>query len=240
MDNLLEKNITISPDAWNNIKRLCQAGKKLEAVKFYKLNTNKSLKESKEDVEYICNKEGIIITNKFPKGLKIAIPIILILFIIIIVSTCGKTDSDKTSNSSSQETNKIVKQGEILHTQYFDIRVNQCTSQNELITEDGLTDLKPEQGSKFIIVDVTFKNTSTESRMMFEGALIINYNGKDYTFDKNETIMSDGYGLFLEEINPLTSKRTKLVYKVPDELKGKLYYNPGRADVDQVIFLGTI
>lgn len=76
--------------------------------------------------------------------------------------------------------------------------------------------------------------------MLIDGELLINYNGKDYTFDKAETILAEGYGLLLEQINPLTTKKTKLVYKVPSELRGSIFWKPGRARSDEIILLGDI
>ncbi len=63
---------------------------------------------------------------------------------------------------------------------------------------------------------------------------------KDYEFDKSETVMAEGFGLFLDQINPLTSKTTKLVYKLPAEIKGPAYYEPGRASDNESIYLGDL
>jgi len=63
--------------------------------------------------------------------------------------------------------------------------------------------------------------------MLMDGSVWINYNGKDYEFDKSESIMAEGWGLFLDQINPLISKTTNLVYKIPAEIKGDIYWQPG-------------
>ncbi len=87
---------------------------------------------------------------------------------------------------------------------------------------------------------MSFKNTSEESRMLMDGVVIINYNGKDYNFDKSETVMADGWGLLLDQINPLTTKTTKLVYKIPTEITGNAYYKPSRSGSNDIIDLGII
>ena len=74
--------------------------------------------------------------------------------------------------------------------------------------------------------------------MLMDGVVIINYNGKDYNFDKSETVMADGWGLLLDQINPLTTKTTKLVYKIPAEITGNATYKPGRGSSE--FYLGTI
>ena len=76
--------------------------------------------------------------------------------------------------------------------------------------------------------------------MLTDGSVWVNYNGKDYEFDKSETIMAEGYGLLLDQINPLTSKTTNLVYKIPAEVKGEAYWQPGRASDDERILLGKL
>ena len=91
-----------------------------------------------------------------------------------------------------------------------------------------------------IIINVTFKNTDNESRTILDGSVHIKYNGTDYNFDKSEPIMADGWGIFLDQINPLTSKTTKLVYKLPTEITGEAYYNPGRSESNQLIDVGSI
>lgn len=118
--------------------------------------------------------------------------------------------------------------------------VSKASVVNKVNTGNQFSDLKSEPGTKYLVLDVTFKNTDSESRMLTDGEVHITYNGKDYNFDKSETIMAEGYGLFLDQINPLTQKSTKLVYKLPEEINGVAYYNPGRASGDEVISLGNI
>ena len=112
--------------------------------------------------------------------------------------------------------------------------------ENSVSTGNQFSDLKPESGTRYLIINTTFKNTSNESRMLMDGEVLVNYNGKDYTFDKSETVMAGGYGLMLDQINPLTAKTTNLVYKIPAELKGTAYYNPARSGSDDLIDLGNI
>ena len=87
---------------------------------------------------------------------------------------------------------------------------------------------------------VTFKNTDKESRMLEDGIVLINYNGQEYKFDKSETIMADGWGLFLDQLNPMISKTTNLVYKIPAEISGQAYYMPGRNSDDVKFSLGEL
>ena len=120
------------------------------------------------------------------------------------------------------------------------ITVNKVSLEDRVNTGNEFADLKPEQGNLYLIINASFKNTDNESRMLMDGSVWINYNGKNYEFDKAETVMLEGWGLLLDQINPLTTKTTNLVYKIPAEIKGNAYWQPGRADSDQKILLGNL
>ena len=169
-----------------------------------------------------------------------------VLVVIGIISNAGKDKKGKEDNNSSSSTEQTaeaptgVKVGEVLKTDYFDITVNKAEVKDRVSTGNEFSDLKPESGNSYLIINATFKNTDSESRMLMDGSVWINYNGKDYEFDKSETVMAEGWGVLLDQINPLTSKTTNLVYKIPTEVKGDAYWQPGRSDDDQRILLGTL
>lgn len=158
-----------------------------------------------------------------------------------ISSGSGKesNDSDNSSNTEQKATSNIGV-GQVLQTDYFEITANKVSVKNSVSTGNEFADLKAEQGNKYLIINATFKNIDKESRMLTDGSVFINYNGKDYEFDKAETVMLEGWGTMLDQINPLTSKTTNLVYKLPAEITGTALWNPGRSDGDQTINLGEI
>jgi hypothetical protein len=148
-------------------------------------------------------------------------------------SSGGGTSSEQTATAS-------VGVGQPLQTEYFAVTANKVSVKDRVSTGNEFADLKAEPGNKYLIINATFKNTDQESRMIMDGSVWINYNGKDYEFDKSETVMLEGWGTMLDQINPLTSKTTNLVYKIPAEIKGTALWNPGRSDKDLVINLGEI
>ena len=183
------------------------------------------------------------------KGWKIGVTIIIAL---IVISQLGKNNdenvssSNSVSSSSAEQTERKSSEpirvgiGEVLQTNYFAITVNEVNFRDSVRTGNQFADLNPEQGNMYLIINVSFKNTDSESRMLMDGSVWINYNGRNYEFDKSETVLLEGWGLLLDQINPLTTKTTNLVYKIPAEIKGPVYWQPGRANKNQRIFLGDL
>jgi hypothetical protein len=153
-----------------------------------------------------------------------------------------KTEQDKKAPEPEQpKTSKYdYNKGDVLKTKYFDVTVNKAVLENSVQTGNEFANLEAEDGIRYLIINVTFKNTDKESRLIYDGMVIIKSDGKDYKFDKSETILLDGWGLFLDQINPMISKTTNLVYKIPNDIKGAVFYNPGRAEKKDLIFLGTL
>ena len=174
----------------------------------------------------------------------------MIFFIIGIMVIIGfyyyktniyvRDNHQATYHADETATNNVVTSGQPLKTEYFDVTVNSATISDEVNTGNEYSNIRSETGEKFLIINVTFKNTDNESRTILDGSVHIKYNGTDYNFDKSEPIMADGWGIFLDQINPLTSKTTKLVYKLPTEITGEAYYNPGRSESNQLIDVGSI
>lgn len=168
----------------------------------------------------------------------------LALFVFIAFGSIGDDKDSSSSNSSSvvsaDNTRSVKLVGETLSTEYFDVIVNKVSLQDQVNTGNQFADLKKEEGNQYLILNTTFKNTDNESRMIIDGEVLINYNGKEYLFDKSETVMLEGWGTMLEQLNPLTSKTTNLVYKIPNEISGQAFYRPGRSSSSDLIAIGNI
>jgi Domain of unknown function (DUF4352) len=159
--------------------------------------------------------------------------IIVITFLVIAFA------SSESSSTKSTATMEPVSVGQVGKTDYFEIIVNKVEINERVRTGNQFANLKAEPGNTYLIFNITFKNVDNESRMFTEGDVLINYNGKEYTFDHPETVMLEGWGTFLDQINPLTSKTTNLVYKIPSEITGNIFWRPGRNSSDVVFFLGN-
>lgn len=159
-------------------------------------------------------------------------------------SYIAEPEADSKNNAKTKKSKdaseNYAQVGETLNTRYFDVTVNDVSVKEKVDTGNMFANLEPEKGNNYLIINTTFKNTDTESRMIGEGYVMINYNGKDFKFDKSETLMIEGWGIFLDQINPLTSMTTNIVYKIPVEISGPSFYKPGRSDDDALIYLGKI
>lgn len=211
-------------------------------------STQQGQQSSSYQTQSASNPTSQIPKKKMGFGKKILIGLVILIAIIIIANTGKDTKSGSdTSNPSSSATTETstnstpaIGIGQTLKTDYFEVTVSKAGLTNKLNTGNEYTDEAAGQGNQFLVINTTFKNIDNESRMITDGSVFINYNGKDYEFDKSETIMAEGFGLMLDQINPLTSKTTKLVYKLPAEIKGPAYYKPGRASENERIFLGDL
>jgi hypothetical protein len=111
---------------------------------------------------------------------------------------------------------------------YFDVELKSCRVTSQLNTGNQFANPEVWEGSRFLVLDVAFKNKDKESRIPLPGSAFISVDGSIYEFDQPESIMARGYGVPLQGINPLVTYRTKLVYRVPDESFRDVFWQPGR------------
>lgn len=240
-------------DALRHSRYVSSQGKKQSISKHSQIPAKQAWYEKTGLVVLLCilffpvGLYGLWKNSSIAKGWKIAATILIALVVIAnlggdqkVSANTGAETQNTSESTTSAETSNRVNIGQPLQTDYFEITVNKAELQNSIDTGNEFSDLQPETDITYLVINATFKNTDNESRMIMDGSVWINYNGKDYEFDKSETIMAEGWGLMLEQINPLTSKTTNLVFKIPSEIKGEARWQPGRADDDEVIYLGQL
>jgi hypothetical protein len=123
---------------------------------------------------------------------------------------------------------------------YFEVATGKSQYGNTVGTGNRLAEPKQWEGSRFFIVNASFKNLDTESRLPVEGSLYITYNGKEYEFDSVETVMAEGYNIWFKKVNPLITMKTKIVYRIPDEIEGDVFWKPGRNPDDTRLWVGSV
>lgn len=154
------------------------------------------------------------------------------------VAAAGDSAPNAYNTYATSYLKGLQEKQEAMHGQigYFDVTVNDCTISQDINTGNRYTTVKPDPDARYLTVNATFKNTDNEGRLPAEGSLLITRDGKDYKFDTTETVMSDGYGIRLRSLNPLIKLTTKIVYKVPNELSGDVYWKPGRNVEDKKLW----
>lgn len=166
---------------------------------------------------------------------KILIGTVGIFVLIGIIGVVIGDESGTAEVKGTSTSDKIIRKGETLHTQYFDVTINKASIQNDVRTGNEFADLPKEAGNKYVVILLTLKNTDTESRLMFDGVLKVENNGKEYNYEQAEVVAADGFGI-TDNINPGVTKTTKVVYKVPADIKGKFWYEPGRGEGKLALF----
>ncbi|HEX2596191.1 MAG TPA: DUF4352 domain-containing protein [Luteimonas sp.] len=96
----------------------------------------------------------------------------------------------------------------------------------ERLQPSRFEDKEAAPGDTFIVLDVRVRNPGRETRVFNAGPLLIVAGGKEHRFDTPENILADGY-LLLEALKPAASVRGRIVYEVPADLSGAIYWLPG-------------
>jgi hypothetical protein len=92
----------------------------------------------------------------------------------------------------------------------------------------GLLSVEAQSGSTFLILQATFKNTSSSSQVIVPGSVLIDYEGRSYTFNIIEQVLGDPLEVPEAPINPLISQKVRIIYRIPDEISGKVRWQPGQ------------
>ncbi len=172
---------------------------------------------------------------------KIGLILGIIIFVVLAVgSVGGSSSSSSTSGSSSkssekssvssvdsakkEKTEKPVEMGKIGEpyvTNHFEVTVSKIQTVDSLKV-DTFTYLDKEEGVKYLIITVSAKNIANESKSLISAGKVILGDGEDkIQITSDETMLSEGYGAFLEGVNPKLTKKTKLVYKIPADYADK-------------------
>jgi hypothetical protein len=151
---------------------------------------------------------------------------IVIIVIILIIGYYWLFD--QSSNEYENHVRYTASIGEAITTDFFKIQLNEVYTTRKIDTGNPFSDVRAQNGNKFLVLDITFKNISNESRIFTPGNLQLVYNGQELQYDHQETVMADGWMTLLDQINPYTVKHTRIVYQIPLDLLGDIYWIPGR------------
>jgi hypothetical protein len=160
----------------------------------------------------------------------VAFGLIAILIVVAIIAFVkDKNKNVQNKKFSAIETSASLHEGstgEIAHTRFFDIVIDKVSFLESITDSSIMLNLPNEEGSHYMIAEITIKNIDAESKMMPEGELYVEGEKGNNFYQRPETIIAKGWGLLMENIPPGTTKKTKLVYKLPAELKATIFYYP--------------
>lgn len=179
-------------------------------------------------------------TKASPKKMGIGKKALLGLAGLFIIGALASLGDDGAATTGAATEAPAATAGQAIGTDYFDVTLHGYEVADAVETGNQFADLAPEDGTQYLVISATFKNKDTESRMIEGGSVFINVAGKLYEFDKAEPVMAEGWGAMLEQINPLTTYTTKLVYKIPTGIKGRLTWEPGRNSKNTQFLLGEV
>ncbi|TDF85510.1 hypothetical protein [Pseudomonas sp. H9] len=108
----------------------------------------------------------------------------------------------------------------------FVVTVDSCTT--SVNADFGVTSVSAQPGSRFLILQATFKNRSNTGQFIVPGVLLMNHAGKSYTYNVIEPVLGDPMGVPDGPINPLIAQKVRVVYRVSDEVSGKVRWQPGQ------------
>lgn len=167
----------------------------------------------------------------------------LIAILIVVAITALLKDKKKIMDKQAQaiaNSPQEVGIGAPLHTRYFDVTVEKTFASESIVDNSGPVSLPQENNIQYFVIAITLKNTDTESKMMPEGELHIQQDEVSVNHTPSETILAKGWGMYMENIAPGATIKTKLVYKVPAGIKGKVYYYPDKSYNNDRILLEVL
>lgn len=109
----------------------------------------------------------------------------------------------------------------------FDVKVNSCSARVSLGLRNRNHEPERWEGSRFYEVDISVKNIGRESKRPVAGSIFIVKDGVEYEYDTLVPVFADGYNFGSGRLNPLLTVRSKVVYRVPDDVNGEVFWGPG-------------
>lgn len=158
----------------------------------------------------------------------------LVVWIIVAFTSGNKSDSselnpEKASSKVKSEEIKPLSIGESAKYEEFLVTFNGFEIKNSFKVNNMVTwptSLGKEANAEYAVIDVSFKNESneTQSKMATGELWLIQSDNQKIIYDSEELIVWEGFGsTFLEAVAKQT-KRQKIAYKIPSDIKGHFYY----------------
>lgn len=112
--------------------------------------------------------------------------------------------------------------------EHFDVSVDSCEVRDTVGARNQAAEPDAWPDSRYLVIQAGFKNTDTEGRLPLAGSALLTMGGKTLEYDHTETVLEQGFGIGLRPVGPLLTLRTKIVYRIPREATGEIFWRPGR------------
>jgi hypothetical protein len=172
---------------------------------------------------------------------KIAFGLIAVLIVTAIVALVKEkrndTGDEMITVSADGKTAQEVNTGQSLHSRYFDVMIDKVSISDKIQDNNQLLVLPVEDSIRYLVIEISLKNLDKESKLMPDGELRIENGSEEIKYRKSEIIIKEGWGELMDNIKPDATKKTRLVYKIPAGISGKVYYYPDILYNEDKIFL---
>lgn len=107
----------------------------------------------------------------------------------------------------------------------FEVSINSCDVKKSVV---GKHNSKPKKidGTRFVVVNASFKNLDNTPKAVNNGYITIRtLDNKLYKYESEDLFMSE-FSVSRNRINPLISRNEKILFRIPDDLYGRIEWHP--------------
>ncbi|MCC5814010.1 MAG: hypothetical protein JJT78_04580 [Leptospira sp.] len=146
-------------------------------------------------------------------------------------------DSEQVSEESSSKT-RFYNPGATVILDDMEVCLVSWDLKPNVRTGNQFTDIPREDGVQFLIMKVVYKNISQSTITLGNpGKVYLVLGEKEYVYDRNETILLEGWIILLKKLAPLNTFTVNLVFKIPQEQGIRLFWAPSKYHPDDIFIL---
>jgi hypothetical protein len=167
---------------------------------------------------------------------KIIATVASVILVVIFVVSSSKYGVDLGTENSEKTSPKVLTVFQTMTTRYFEINIKKVTTSSTF--HSGYQWFGNDGKSVYLTIWANVRNIDEQRRIAGTGTLAIVYKGKNYFYDQPETVDRDD--LSRTYVNPLVAITAGITYKVPNDISGKIFWQPEYSDGSTIFSLGEI
>ena len=134
----------------------------------------------------------------------------------------------KESKALKSYLNTVLARPDSARIEHFDISIDSCEVRDTVGARNRAAEPEAWPDSRYLVMQTRFKNTDTEGRVPIAGSALLTMGSRTFEYDHTETVLEQGFGIGLQPVGPLLTLRTKIVYRIPRDATGEVFWKPGR------------